>query len=76
MLDGVALGLGGHIVGEVVRKTADDGCGGGDIPGRKATDSDHAIHLASIAERTGTRFANQTAYLAIAAVERPSAPGS
>lgn len=47
MAGGVAFDLGGHIVGEVVRKAADDGCGGRGIPGREAADSRHVIHRAS-----------------------------
>jgi hypothetical protein len=44
---GVAHGLGGHIVGEVVREAADDGCGGGSVPSLEAADSGHVIHRAS-----------------------------
>jgi hypothetical protein len=47
MAGGVALDLRGHVVREVVRKTADDGCGGGGVPGRQAADSEHVIHRAS-----------------------------
>ena len=38
MVGRVVLGLGGHVVGEVVRQAPDDGGDGGSVPGREAAD--------------------------------------
>jgi hypothetical protein len=47
MVGRVVLGLGGHVVGEVVRQAPDDGCDGGSVPGREAANGRHAGHRAS-----------------------------
>jgi hypothetical protein len=50
VVGGFTLGLGGHVVGEVVRQAPDDGRDGGSVSSREAADGKHAGYRATDSE--------------------------